>query len=242
MPSVREFLRARQGDHALLLLTAEEYSALNKTSELPLPGRHHEHFSRVLRRSASWPALVGDGTGQLSEAVIEHGKIRLPQPAQNLAIAPRPDSVTIAQAWVKPKALSLILQKCAELGVDEIVLFGCERSREHTEKPQRIDAIIENACMQAYNPVKPRVRIETGMDAIAGLAQKRFFGDPESSVWLTPALRRLPTAFVCGPEGGFSPREAEFLRECGQGVLISENVLRAETAAIIAAGILCLNR
>ena len=40
--------------------------------------------------------------------------------------------------------------------------------------------------------------------------------------------------FVSGPEKGFSPPEIELLRKMGQGVCLHRNILRAETAPLVA--------
>lgn len=239
----RQYLRAHQGDHSLILLNSSEFAALNTTGSAPLPARHNEHFSRVLRRAASWNAIVGDGKGHLSEAVVERGEIRLKHDGKNFDGGAPQRRVGIAQAWIKPKALALVLQKSAELGVDDIVLFDSEYSAPHGEKPQRIDAILENACMQAYNPVKPSMRFAGSVQELRNAQIRAFFGNPNATDWLSPvSAGGQDCLFVCGPEGGFSDAEAAYLADFADGVLISENVLRAETAAIIAAGILCLGK
>lgn len=241
----RQYLRARQGEHSLVLLNTTEFETLLGNGRLPLPARHAEHFARVLRRSESWNAIIGNGQDHLCEAVMDRGEIRLlPENAGDVvSFTRRTGTVTIAQAWIKPKALALVLMKCAEIGVDEIVLFDSEHSAPHSEKPQRIDAILENACMQAYNPVKPVVRFAGSVQELRNAQIRTFFGDPNATLWLGP-LSGGDTGcmFICGPEGGFSATEATSLAGFATGLLISENVLRAETAAIIAAGILCLGK
>ncbi len=241
----RQYLRAQQGDHSLILLTQGEFSAFLQKGALPLPPRHYEHFARVLRRPGSWKAIIGDGQGKLVEGEISKGEMRLGdnQGSATYVCERHESPVSIAQAWIKPKGLALVLQKCAELGVDEIVLFDSEYSAPHAEKPQRIEAILENACMQAYNPVKPAVRLAAGIHEVVQANIRAYFGDPLATGWLEPGTGiAAGSLFICGPEGGFSAPETISLRAIATGVLISENVLRAETAAIIAAGILCLRK
>jgi 16S rRNA (uracil1498-N3)-methyltransferase len=114
-----------------------------------------------------------------------------------------------------------------------------EYAQPHSEKPQRIQAILENACMQAYNPVKPRIRIAASLEA-AGFSGQAFFGDLTATTPLTALEPGWPRTFINGPEGGFSATEAEILRARATGVLLSENVLRSDSAAIIALGFLKL--
>lgn len=245
MAFAREHLRARQGEHALILLNGPEFYEFREKKSLPLPARHAEHFGRVLRRAQSWPAFVGDGINCIYEAIVDSTNIRLTpeKPDAPILLPPRVAVSHIAQAWIKPKALSFLLQKCAELGVDEITLFDSDNSAPHSEKPQRIDAILENACMQAYNPTKPRLSYAGSVAELAEMPGMRYFGSLGSVVWFSPnAARQQNCTFICGPEGGFSAPELERLSGFATGVLISENVLRAETAAIIAAGIMGLRK
>ena len=237
------YLRSLQRNHNLILLGADEFAALEKQAEFALPLRHRDHFGKVMRRSAEWPALVGDGSGRLLEARVGGGLISLAKSAAAIVYTPPVFQASLVQAWVKPKALAVILQKAAEIGAAEISLIDTAFSQAHSEKPQRLDAILENACMQAYNPVKPKLTL--GKDLAESLSAKEstFFGDLEANLSLGSITSRSgKSAFINGPEGGFSPEETALLRERATGVLLSENVLRSESAAIIALGFLRLPR
>ncbi|MFZ5627618.1 MAG: 16S rRNA (uracil(1498)-N(3))-methyltransferase [Spirochaetota bacterium] len=233
-------LRSLQREHALLLLSQDEFRSLLDRGEVPLPARHLEHFSKVMRRRTAWQAFAGDGHGAI--AVCEVRKDTVVLGTENLRQAERTSApVTLVQAWPKPKALSLILQKAAELGVSEIALVTTEHAAHPAEKAERMEAILENACMQAYNPFKPALSLRALSDDALYAGSRNFFGDIEGA----EKLRNLkPTApqrvtFVNGPEGGFSAREVDWLRSRATGILLSENVLRSETAAIIALGHFC---
>jgi RsmE family RNA methyltransferase len=96
--------------------------------------------------------------------------------------------------------------------------------------------------MQAYNPNMPRIELFTSLAEIPLGNYLAVFGDLAASLKISE-IRRQPgesAIFFNGPEGGWTDREAALLREKARGVLLSENVLRAETAAIIAAGFLAL--
>lgn len=231
-------LRALQKDHNLILLHSAEFAALRRGS-IALPDRHREHFGRVLRRRETWPALVGDGEGRLLKASVAGERITAEDANLSWQRKSPGESLTLVQAWVKQKALATILAKCAEIGVDEIRLVESEYAQPHSEKPQRMEAILENACMQAYNPVKPRLTLTASL-AAAGFSGETFFGDLAATTPLTALKPGWPRTFVNGPEGGFSAAELEMLRSRATGVLLSENVLRSDSAAIIALGFLKL--
>lgn len=234
-------LRTLQKDHNLILLQPQEFSALTSNGSVNLPDRHREHFGRVLRRRETyWPALVSDGSGKITRARVENEAIRAE--GDILVFTPPAPEIGLVQAWVKNKALSLILQKAAEIGVQNIWLTDTEHSQPHSEKRARIDAILENACMQAYNPLKPEVVFASRLSDIPLIRDEAFFGDLESRLSLAHVNRKRgkSAVFINGPEGGFSPAETAELRKRATGVLLSENVLRSDSAAIIALGFLRL--
>lgn len=235
-------LRALQRDHNLILLTAEEYHKLRQVPSLPLPERHEEHFNRVLRRRSEWPALVGDGNGKICRTRIKDGSIHRDTAAEEIEVPPPPRRLKLVQAWVKQKALAMILQKAAEIGASEIVLVDSDFSQPHSEKAARIEAILENSCMQAFNPVKPKVSYAGKLTEIAFNDEAVFFGDlaGQSALSAIERVRGKSAVFINGPEGGFSAGEAAFLGSRATGILLSENVLRSESAAIIALGLLRL--
>lgn len=222
------------------MLTQQEFTTLLNKKVLAFPKRHQEHFGKVLRRNKSWPALVCDGRGTLTKALVSGDEIQLTQETPIVAKRRR-TKVRLVQAWVKSKALSLILQKAAELGAEEIIMVTTERSGFASEKTERMEAILENACMQAYNPYKPTLAVRSFTDAANFAQAAAYYGDLEAT---TPLYKACPEqigsiAFFNGPEGGFSTAERDYLHAHACGVLLSENVLRSETAAIIALGYFC---
>ncbi|HRP68853.1 MAG TPA: RsmE family RNA methyltransferase [Turneriella sp.] len=233
-------LRTLQKKHHLILLSHEEFSFFSEKKMLKLPMRHVEHFHRILRRSTPWSALVSDGGCALVHAQVKDNYLHATDTPIIPILSP-PYTVDLVQAWVKPKTLSVILQKAAELGVRRIYFTPSDHSQREQYNEKRCDAILENACMQSYNPLKPTVHILKDLHAIIFPAQDAaFFGDLSATQFFTTIQqeKRTSTLFINGPEGGFSPSEIIFLRTKATGVLLSENVLRSESAAIIALGYL----
>jgi len=235
-------LRSLQKDHALILLHAPELESLRAKGSLAMPERHREHFVKVMRRAGAWQALVSDGRGDLCAVAVEKSVIHMNSVTQVAPSALARTTVTLVQAWIKPKPLALVLQKAAEFGVSDICLIETERSQAAHEKPARLDAIVENACMQAYNPLKPQISTGSFDDSLLKFQGGMLFGDLDAHGTLTDFVpaKMQQRGYFNGPEGGFSRSEVEKLREKAHGVLLSENVLRSETAAIFALGYLCL--
>ena len=104
-------LRRLQKDHALILLNVEEFLSLQSQGFLAMPERHREHFVKVMRRAGSWQAFVGDGSGRLLAATAGKDTLHLDEPPSEISVNARKHKLTLVQAWIKPKALSLVLQK-----------------------------------------------------------------------------------------------------------------------------------
>ena len=231
--------RLLQKSHSFILFNRHEFFELMKQGKLKLPDRHVHHFKNVFRRKEAWRALIGDGAGTCVDASIQEDQVSVEAESQYFAAKER--KVILVQAILKPKAMAVVFQKCAELGVSEIALLKSERVQASIEKAERVDAILENACMQSGNFFKPLLSSIDGVQAVAALSAKKYLGSlsAEQRIFelkFTAEAQNL--AYVNGPEGGFSESEIASLETTSIPVLLSENVLRAETAAIIATGFL----
>ena len=231
--------RLLQKSHSFVLFNSDEFSELIKKGASKLPDRHIHHFKNVFRRKEAWHALIGDGAGRCVNATIQENQISAEAEIQ--PITAKPLNVILVQAILKPKAMALVLQKCAELGVAEIVLLKSERVQGFMENKDRIDAILENACMQSVNFFKPLISSLDTVQSIATLSAEKYVGSLSAEqklfdIKFTSNTQKL--AYINGPEGGFSENEIAALSAVATPVLLSENVLRAETAAIIATGFL----
>ena len=175
--------------------------------------------------------------------------------------------ITLYQALLKSSKFEFIIQKCTELGISGFVPLSCERCvAEHPQdnRVERWQRIIIEAAEQSKRGRIPRIepalpfeqacRSATGFSLLAweGVASDR---DNEKGIGasglraaLQPEIRReeptsggkpLSVNIFVGPEGGFSPLEVEFARDCGiVPVSLGKRVLRSETAGLVAASII----
>jgi 16S rRNA (uracil1498-N3)-methyltransferase len=202
--------------------------------ELADTDRHH--LERVRRLRAGDPVSVTDGAGRwrwcrFGEVLEVAGQVEADP-------APAPP-ITLAFALVKGERPELVVQKLTELGVDRIVPFLAERSvvRWDPDKAgrnlERLRRVALEAAMQSRRTWLPEVAEVATFDevvALPGAAGADLDG-------AAPGLDR-PVLLV-GPEGGWSPAERAALpRAMGLGPA----VLRAETAAITGAALLCALR
>lgn len=192
----------------------------------------HHHLARVLRVRDGAPITVADGHGRWRSA--RFGRSPVVDSEVHLTARAEP-SITIAFALVKGARPELVVQKLTELGVDDIVAFRAERSVVTTDperdrrRHERLVRIAREASMQCRRARLP---------AVAALAP---FGDLVARPGAVLAERHgvpptldHPTVLI-GPEGGWT--EAE--RDAARGTVgLGEHMLRAETAAIVAAALL----
>jgi 16S rRNA (uracil1498-N3)-methyltransferase len=194
------------------------------------------HLERVLRVRAGAAITIADGGGRWRTARFG----ATVEPTGPIVVQAREDPpLAIGFALVKGDRPEGIVQRLTELGIDRIVPFRAARSvvRWDDEKAAkavvRLRAVARGAAMQSHRPRLPEVAEVTTLEVLAaepGVALADRPGAP-------PTLRH-PTVLV-GPEGGWSTEELELDLP---RVALGGNVLRAETAAITAGGLLAALR
>ena len=192
------------------------------------------HLARVLRVREGDPLTVSDGRGRWRPCRFG-AEIEIVGPVVEV---PAPEPVlTIGFAPVKGDRPELVVQKLTELGVDRIVPFLAERSvvRWDAERGQRhverLRKVAREASMQSRRCRLPEVTDLTPFaDLVANNRGAVALAEREGQ---PPSL--LCRTVLIGPEGGWSGSE---LAMCLPLVALGDQVLRAETAAITAAGVL----
>ena len=157
--------------------------------------------------------------------------------------------VTVLAALSKGDKLDTVVQKSVELGVSEIVVFPSERCVSRPDgaalirRIQRLNKIAFSAAEQSGRGMVPQVlpspSFPAAMSAAAEAALPLFCYEEERTVSLRSALEARPGAqsvsIVTGPEGGFTPEEAQLARDCGLvSVSMGPRILRCETAPLAA--------
>ena len=194
--------------------------------ELDADDRHH--LERVLRLRPGEEITVGDGAGGCR--TCRFGPTL--EPLDDVRREPRAEPViTVGFALVKGGRPEWIVQKLTEVGVDKVVPFVAARSVVRWEGIRvergvaRLRKVAREAAMQSRRLWLPEVEwVETFSAAGRGpgTAVADRDGDP-------PSL--TATTVLVGPEGGWAPEE----RGAGLPVVaLGPNVLRSETAALVA--------
>jgi 16S rRNA (uracil1498-N3)-methyltransferase len=147
-------------------------------------------------------------------------------------------AITVAFAPVKGDRPEWVVQKLTELGVDRIVPIRTARSVVRWEGARaarsldRLDRVAREAAAQSRRTWLPTVEAVTPLEQLGDLAGVApVLAVPGGG---PPSLER-PVVAV-GPEGGWDEGELACFDE---RVGLGPTVLRSETAALLAGGLLC---
>jgi 16S rRNA (uracil1498-N3)-methyltransferase len=189
------------------------------------------HLSRVLRLRDGEVVTVTDGAGRWRACRVDGGALEIDGAVVDAARSDAP--VTVAVAPPKGERLEWLVQKCTEVGVDRIVLVSAERSivrwdgERAARQLARLRRIAVEASLQARRVWLPEL---AGPVAAADVLATAVVAEPGGR-----ALGPDDPTVAIGPEGGWSP--AEVAAATGS-VSLGPNVLRVETAAVVAAAML----
>lgn len=218
--------------------------AIRGATARPGAGALH-HLVDVLRLQPGAEVEVFDGRGSCWDATWVGEELRLGARRD----APRPGAVVwLAFALAKGEKVDLVVQKATELGAARLIPFRAERSvmrlegdkaEERARRWRRIAAEASRQCGRADVPeVLAPVELSRALEAPAGFALLAFHGGgaPLSAV-LPPGAPGFLA--LTGPEGGFTNREISECLEAGCKLAsLGPRVLRAETAALVAAALI----
>jgi len=133
------------------------------------------------------------------------------------------------------------LEKCTEIGINEITPILCERSERKIIKPQRLEKILISATKQS---LKGRIPVLHPMVKLPKLLEQNSQGqkfiahceEGAQKVLLQNDYDKAEKAIILiGPEGDFTPKEVEKAREASyKEISLGTSRLRTETAGIAA--------
>ena len=210
------------------------------------------HCVRVLRYTAGDEILITDGRGTTYTARItnphpKHCEFEIissekqaPHHAFHLHIAIAPTKNIERLEWA--------IEKCVEIGVDEITPLLCRFSERKQLRTDRLEKIILSAAKQSLTPYLPVlheltpydefIKGQRTMDNGQWIHQQKFIAHcyKEDKRLLKDEIERGRDVLVMiGPEGDFS--EQEVADALGLGfvpVSLGSSRLRTETAGVVA--------
>lgn len=195
------------------------------------------HHLKVMRPDPGDPLELVNGQNQLAKArLIALDKKSASLELHDIFTAPPPSRhIILAQAYLRPKNLDLVIEKGTELGATAFWLFPGDRSDKESLTPnqlQRLQALTISALKQCGRLDLPPIIEMPPLPKWTTLPTcPLYFGDLDSQ---TPFHSGASAAIFIGPEKGFSPNEIEWLAQKAKGVRLNPHTLRAETAALCA--------
>ena len=221
---------------------------------LALTGGEARHAAEVLRIRIGDAAAILDGEGR--EFICRVGKVekkRVELEILQTDVSPAPAcAVTLIQAIPKGKIFESIIHKATELGVLRIIPLLSERVTTHlsgeslerkTERWRQTAIEAIKQCGQRWLPmVEPPIPLPSliaradkydlalfGALQSGALHPRDYFQNYEQSHCWSPTS----IAVWIGPEGDFSPGEADAIGKSGANpITLGPLILRSETAAL----------
>lgn len=211
-----------------------------------------KHIVKVLRMKEGDLIHLTDGKGylftsEIVEADIKRCKVQVT--SKDSGDDKRDFSVHIAIAPTKNiKRFEWFLEKCTEIGVDEITPLKCRYSERDNIRWDRLNRVISSAMKQSlktYLPVLNEMTdFEDFLTSDIGDETQRYIAicdDLPKQHLKTTYSTGKDVVIIIGPEGDFSDEEKENAKESGfKPVTISSSRLRTETAGVVACHIVNL--
>jgi 16S rRNA (uracil1498-N3)-methyltransferase len=215
-------------------------------SVITVDGPDGHHLQRVRRLRIGEQVTAADGAGSWRSYVIagaEPGSLAL-EARSDVVIEPDPSpAVVVAVALTKGAKLETVVAQLTELGVARIEPVRSRRSVVRWDEARadamtaRLATVAREAAMQCRRARIPMVAPVSDLSDLAGrpgIVIAARDGGPAEAV---PMPSGGTWTVVVGPEGGFDPGEVEALDPTGF-LALSPYVLRAQTAPLVAAGLL----
>ena len=201
-----------------------------------LSDEERKHVFLSLRKSDGDRIMLIDGKGTRAIAVIENQQVRIVSREAVQRIVPE------LHLFFSPphnrNSTDTILDQAAELGIASITPIITENSVSKPEKPAtRWGKRLVEACKQSKNPFLPGIGdVLTLKDAVEKTKSQgltSLFGCLAENTAGIGIPESAKFAWFVGPEGGFSPKEEELMKNSGFiPMRLPGWTLRAETACI----------
>lgn len=235
---MRVFLLRRDADNGIYNLSEKEKNYLFRVLRLNV----NDVFTAKDSKERYYKAFLFD-EGSITLERTDNPEATL---LDNLSSYKGPFIPMIAFISVlKGKKNEMEVRALTEIGVKKIVLMNTEFVQSPLSKHQneRLETIIREAVQQSGSK-EPELIGPVSLEEALNIAEGRIIILHQSTIERTRKLSEAledtkedeSISFMIGPEGGFSDRECNIAVEKNAiPVLLSTNILRAETAAIYTA-------
>lgn len=216
-----------------------------------IDGADVNHIKNVLRMKIGEEVMVSGGNNtdyQCRISEISDDEIRLSIVERLESDKELPARIHIFQGLPKSDKMELIIQKCVELGVYEIIPVSMKRcvvkldDKKASSKIARWQAISESAAKQSGRSIIPCVRNVMSYKEALNYAFTMDYtivpyelaeGMEATKAALANIKPGMDVAVFIGPEGGFDASEIAEAGEKGMvPISLGKRILRTETAGL----------
>lgn len=216
-----------------------------------IDGADAKHISRSLRMRVGEKLVVSDSKGtdfncQISSITDDRVDLEV---REKLPCQSEPDiDVTLCTCLLKGDKFETVIRHSVELGVNSIlplISTNCvsrpdaKSLKSKTERWQKIASEAAGQCGRGILPaVQQTIDIVDFAKTIKEYDLVLFFYEAGGlplgeTIWDNDKAKKI--AVITGPEGGFTAKEAELLKEAGaKTISLGKRILRAETAPLAA--------
>lgn len=232
-----------------------------------LIGDHASHLARVLRAEIGqeFDIACGDTVRRGTITSISEDRVEFSLGEQQ-TLKPAAE-VTLVLAIFKFDRMEWAIEKCTEIGVGRIIPVIARRTDAHlahaaAKRYERWKRLALQASEQSRRAAPPEIAAPIQLKDLSSAGAPPAFpstssgqatqpstpvpasyivlAESEEDTRLRDALRSRPAraTLAIGPEGGWTADELKWFREAGwTSASLGDTILRAETAAIVAAAI-----
>lgn len=222
---------------------------LTQDSTFVLNSEESRHLTKVLRLDKGNLVTITDGKGNFFIAEIIHPEYKGTTLLVKEHITPYPRRdfyIHIAIAPTKSMdRIEWMVEKCVELGIEEISFIRTERSERKLINRERIKKIAVSAMKQSVKANLPVLSELTDFNSFLKggpfMGQKfiGFLDEQNPETLYNISIKKNHYTVLIGPEGDFTPLEIEQAKQTGfKPISLSPYRLRTETAGIVACNIL----
>ena len=222
------------------------FYAPNIATSPVLPEEESNHCVQVLRRTAGDEILVTDGVGQLYHCVVtnphrKHCEVRIERVETPEALHEGWIHIGIAPTKNIDRT-EWAIEKCVEMGADEITLLLCDHSERKTVNLERLLKIVVSAAKQSLktrfpilHPLTKMTDLQIDGDKFIAHCIEGYKATDDKRALKDKVVRGHKTTVLIGAEGDFSPAEVAWALQNGyEPVSLGAARLRTETAAVVA--------
>lgn len=208
-----------------------------------------QHCIKVLRHKTGDHIHIIDGKGNLYEGIVsneDHRRCEIKE-IKTIKTEPRISRLHIAIAPTKnADRMEWFIEKATEIGVKEVSLIQCQNSERSRVNIDRLNKKATSAIKQNQSlwlpeinpliPIKDFISIQKVANKFIGFVENK---DQAIELSESEIDSNLETIVLIGPEGDFTSDEVQLALKAGyKMVSLGKNVLRTETAGIVACALL----